>query len=144
MGRGAELLKDCALARPAAGGCAWCGTALPAGRRRWCRDGCSEEFWTNHWWSLARRAAKSRDRRRCVRCGKTSPKRPSARAFAARGEFLAAFRAWRAARKIERLEVNHRVPCVGRHGTLSCFHHLDNLETLCVPCHRLHTAAIGR
>jgi hypothetical protein len=144
MTRGAELLKDCALARPSAGGCAWCGAALPLGRRRWCRDACSEAFWKNHWWSLARQAAKRRDRWRCVRCGRAAPKRPSAHAFAAREEYLAAFRGWRAARKTGRLEVNHREPCAGLHGTLSCLHHLDNLETLCVPCHRLHTAALPR
>jgi 5-methylcytosine-specific restriction endonuclease McrA len=34
------------------------------------------------------------------------------------------------------------VPCLGAHGSLSCAHHLDNLETLCPPCHRAHTAAL--
>jgi hypothetical protein len=44
-------------------------------------------------------------------------------------------RAWRAAKKTGRMEVNHRVPCRGKHTTLSCEHHLDNLETLCTACH---------
>jgi hypothetical protein len=48
-------------------------------------------------------------------------------------------RAWRAAKKSGRMEVNHRVPCRGKHTTLSCDHHLDNLETLCVACHLEHT-----
>lgn len=48
----------------------------------------------------------------------------------------------RAQRRTLRLEVNHRVPCLGAHGTLSCSHHLANLETLCVPCHKAHTAAL--
>lgn len=51
-------------------------------------------------------------------------------------------REWRAGRKSARLEVNHRQPCLGQHGVLSCAHHLDNLETLCIGCHREHTSAI--
>jgi hypothetical protein len=50
-------------------------------------------------------------------------------------------RAWRLAKKTQRMEVNHRVPCRGKHGTVSCDHHLDNLETLCVACHRVLTLA---
>lgn len=50
-------------------------------------------------------------------------------------------RAWRAAKKTQRMEVNHRVPCRGKHGTVSCDHHLDNLETLCVACHLVLTVA---
>jgi hypothetical protein len=33
------------------------------------------------------------------------------------------------------------VPALGAHGTLSCLHHLENLETLCVACHKGETAA---
>ena len=48
-------------------------------------------------------------------------------------------RTWRAAKKTQRMEVNHRIPCRGKHSTLSCDHHLDNLETLCVACHKVLT-----
>lgn len=51
-------------------------------------------------------------------------------------------RAWRAGRASNRLEVNHRAPALGAHRTLSCVHHLENLETLCVVCHRETTAAM--
>ena len=54
--------------------------------------------------------------------------------------YRAAMRLWRAAKKTGRMEVNHQVPCRGKHGTLSCDHHLDNLETLCVACHRAVTS----
>ena len=50
-------------------------------------------------------------------------------------------RAWRAGKPLHRLEVNHRVQALGAHGALSCLHHLDNLETLCVACHKETTSA---
>ena len=50
-------------------------------------------------------------------------------------------REWRAGKPQNRLEVNHREPALGAHRTLSCVHHLDNLETLCVACHRATTSA---
>lgn len=53
-------------------------------------------------------------------------------------------REWRKNRRAERLEVNHVEPCVGRHRVLSCMHHLVNLETLCVACHKTHTTALPR
>jgi hypothetical protein len=50
-------------------------------------------------------------------------------------------RTWRAGRAAARLEVNHLQPALGAHRTLSCVHHLENLETLCIACHRETTAA---
>jgi hypothetical protein len=61
--------------------------------------------------------------------------------FPADGDYRAAMRAWRAGKPENRLEVNHRQPALGAHRTLSCVHHLENLETLCVACHREITAA---
>ena len=138
-----QLLAVCSLAPPLADGtCAWCAAALPPRRRTWCSDRCGELFWANHWWSVARTAVKRRDRYRCRRCGARGPKRPSLATFASRPKYLAAMRAWRAAKKITRLEVNHIDPAAGRHGQLSCVHHLDNLETLCMSCHKVHTSAL--
>ncbi len=139
----AAVLARCPLARPAPGGCAWCGAALPPTRRSWCADRCAEAFRANHWWRRARQAAKRRDRRRCVRCGHAPAPRPSARGFASRAGYLAALRAWRAGRPADRLEVNHREPCRGAHDVLGCAHHLENLETLCVACHRAHTRGLS-
>jgi hypothetical protein len=134
--KSAALLAGCVLARPQPAGCAWCGTALPARRRTWCSDRCATTFWTNHWWTLARRAAKRRDKYRCRACGAAAPKRPTRAACTTAAAYRTAMRVWRTAKKTERMEVNHRVPCRGKHGALSCDHHLVNLETLCVACHR--------
>ncbi|MGB8264946.1 MAG: hypothetical protein WCE44_01355 [Candidatus Velthaea sp.] len=144
MSKSAALLASCALARPAPGGCGWCGAGLPPRRRTWCSDACADAFWTNHWWSLARSAAKRRDRYRCRRCGERAPVRPSRVRFPTERGYREALRSWRAARKTGRVEVNHRVPCRGRHRTLGCDHHLENLETLCLACHRLETSADAR
>ncbi|MDQ2872271.1 MAG: hypothetical protein M3R35_03965 [Candidatus Eremiobacteraeota bacterium] len=142
--KSASLVLACRLARPVAGGCAWCGAHLPPRRRTWCGDRCAAAFWTNHWWTLARRAAKRRDKYRCVQCGHALPKRPARAAFKTDAAYRAAMRVWRGQRRAGRLEVNHRVPCRGQHGTLSCAHHLTNLETLCIACHQQHTSAITR
>ena len=135
--KSAALLARCVLAKPSPGGCRWCGKELPANRRTWCSERCAGRFWNNHWWPLARRAVKRRDRYRCTGCGHVPPKRPAAKEFHARAFYLKAFRLWRAVRRTERLEVHHRVPCLGTHATPGCAHHLDNLETLCVTCHRM-------
>ncbi len=127
MTKSVSLLAVCELANTSGTGCAWCGKALPKRRRTWCSDRCSKAFWTNHWWSLARRAAKRRDKYRCKRCGHVPPKRNTTE--------------WRKTRKTARLEVNHIAPALGKHGTLSCVHHLVNLETLCVTCHKAETSA---
>jgi len=113
MTKSAALAANCALAKPAAGACSWCGGAVPQGRRMWCRDRCANAFWKNHWWPLARRAVRRRDKHACVRCGAGRP-----------------------------VEVHHIKPCLGAHGEPSCAHHVENLETLCVPCHRLLTPRV--
>jgi len=136
----AALLRTCSQAAGAReGGCAWCGNDRPARRRSWCSDRCATRFWTNHWWSLARSAAKRRDKYRCVRCGHALAKRPGRTVYKREADYRAAMRAWRNTRKSERLEVNHIVPALGAHRTLSCLHHIDNLETLCAPCHLAFT-----
>jgi hypothetical protein len=56
--------------------------------------------------------------------------------------YKTAMREWRKNKAENRVEVNHRSPALGAHGTLSCIHHLDNLETLCVTCHKGITSAM--
>jgi 5-methylcytosine-specific restriction endonuclease McrA len=142
--KSAALLRSCSEAvSPGEGGCGWCGEPRPPRRRTWCSDRCATRFWSDHWWSLARSAAKRRDKYRCVRCGHALPKRPSRKAYPREAAYRAALRAWRARRKLEHLEVNHIVPALGAHRTLSCVHHLANLETLCAPCHLAFTRADG-
>jgi len=142
--KSAVLLSACTLAHTSGTGCAWCGAELPKRRRTWCSDRCGDAFWNNHWWSLARRAAKRRDKYCCRRCGERAPKRPIRANFTREKAYKDAIRTWRQNRKSERLEVNHIVPAAGNHRQLSCLHHLNNLETLCVRCHRVETDKLAR
>lgn len=82
--------------------CDWCSKPLVGRRRRWCSDQCSKIWWNNHNYSAARKCAKRRDKYRCVKCG---------------SKF--------------KLEVNHIKPCLGKHNKRGCWHHIENLETLC-------------
>lgn len=91
-------------------GCDWCGKDVPPHRERWCSDWCDHQWRVNHSWPVARKFAKRRDGNRCVVCGAT-----------------------------EELEVNHILPLRGLGYSKSCWHHLDNLETRCTPCHEAVT-----
>lgn len=105
------------------GVCDRCGTALTGRRTRWCSDACMYEWRQQHDWGAARNAAVKRDGHKCVKCG------------------AAEYHGWREPEKTVRLEVNHIVPREGRGYGFGCHNHLDNLETLCVPCHRAVTNA---
>lgn len=139
--KAAALLAVCSLAPPlATGACAWCAAVLPPRRRTWCSDACGDAFWKNHWWSVARAAARRRDKYRCRRCGTRAPVRPTRARFPRETAYKKAMAVWRAERRVARLEVNHLEPALGRHNQLSCAHHLENLETLCPGCHKAFTA----
>ena len=75
---------------------------------------CVQRWRENHQWGYARPAALKRDGHQCVRDG-------------------CDVGGW----KLQGLlvEVHHVLPRRGDTATLSCLHHLDNLETLCHPHH---------
>ena len=86
--------------------CHWCDTELIGRRRSWCSAKCQRLFETNHVWSIARRTVRQRAGYQCEQCGSRTS-----------------------------LEVNHIDPVIGRGYSLSCLHHLANLEVLCHSCH---------
>jgi hypothetical protein len=99
---------ECDLLTSRPGHCDWCGNKLTGRRKRWCSRTCDRAFVANHRWTQAKAAAKKASTWfQCARCS---------------GFF-------------QQVEVNHIVPCKGRHGVWGCHHHLDNLEVLCKPCH---------
>lgn len=93
------------------GVCDRCEAELSTGRRRWCSDDCSAHYYRHHIWQYARNAALRRDKQTCVN-GCDHPM----------------------------LEVDHIKAARGAHSKHACVHHLDNLRTLCVPCHKARTA----
>lgn len=87
--------------------CRWDNETLRPGRTRWCSRLCMEEWQENHVWRQARQAVRRRDGLRCTACLERDPV----------------------------AHVHHRTPCAGIR-TMSCAHHLANLETLCAGCHQ--------
>lgn len=90
--------------------CDRCCATLPPRRVRWCSDECCNVYFRNHSWNIARHAARTRDEWRCCWCGAGG------------------------------VEVDHIEAANGSHGKHSCAHHLDNLRSLCRPCHVKRTA----
>jgi 5-methylcytosine-specific restriction endonuclease McrA len=86
--------------------CYNCTKPLTGRRTRWCSPECCKQFYLEHHWSAARKAAKRRAKYMCETCGSN-----------------------------EKLEVNHIIPLVGTKRTWSCLNHRDNLEVLCHKCH---------
>lgn len=150
---------NCTLMPPHRDGyCDWCSRPLSGRRRRWCSDGCREEFEVNHDWNKARHAALTRDAYTCQICGvKTAtelmsdwlkhpyaPEKPRLDEYLNRlDEFRMAWKKFDSEfgmfrkRFIDpiRPEVNHIDPLVGAGYGWSCHHHLVNLQTV---CHRDH------
>ena len=141
--------------------CRWCGVEVPVDRRAWCSDGCVTAYGLT-FWPVLRRAVLERDRGVCRVCGTDVPalvrrlREIGARLLMERFKSahfyfshwhivredamaeLGETRAW--PRNIDRdwWEADHIVP-VCENGTDT----LDNLRTLCVPCHKAETAALA-
>jgi 5-methylcytosine-specific restriction endonuclease McrA len=120
------------------GVCNRCGSRLSGRRTQWCSRECETEFRQNHDWNLARRAARKRDGNRCIRC--KSDGIPMIFIGQPAGPPEVRPMGWnQGANRLLGLEVNHVTPRVGGGYGWGCHHHLDGLETLCVPCHRVET-----
>ena len=96
----------CELLHPT--GCGMCGKKLTGRQKKWCSKKCAWKHTSEHRWTNAKKALKAANAYyRCAHCGINTQK----------------------------IEVNHIIPCKGKHGTWGCHHHSDNLELLCHQCH---------
>lgn len=132
--------------------CRWCHAAVPKGRRTWCGDECVEAYKNEHDWQHIRRNVLARDRGVCALCGieclqvyrllyvlywgdtryGLEPDRPACGTVA---------RSWGVSWGWPRdmWEADHITPRV-----LGGCNRMENLRTLCLPCHKAETRALRR
>lgn len=141
--------------------CRWCGGQIPRGRRSWCSAECVNEYQMQAWPMMRRQLVFWRDKGICAQCGvDTEAMRgifkeiekglpycpPEARLRSVRhldwADRLGLIRMLESAGwgKVSRSwwEADHILEQV-RGGA----HALDNLQTLCLPCHKRKTARLA-
>lgn len=131
------------------GTCTWCRVELPSRRMTWCRDQdpatgfnpCLAEFFARQHYPSARPYVWIRDRGHCRDCGRDLRYQDQQNPRFSRVWREMSPEAWEAHRlKIgggaEPWECDHIVPVAKGGGALG----LDNLQVLCVPCHKRKTA----
>lgn len=135
--------------------CSGCGKPVPKGRRNWCSQDCVDAHLIRNNHGVARRETFKRDRGVCAGCGRDTEalrKRLELwfRALTARDP-LEQYRrregsTWRLKWEVRLKwrdrhlwEMDHVVPVVEGGGGCG----LDNLRTLCRPCHKRATAELA-
>lgn len=119
--------------------CRWCHCEVPSRRRCWCSDECLELYRLETDWNFIRSHVLQRDGGVCARCG-CDVNKLKQRLFQAAGRFQATkiLRRMGFNSGMELFQVDHIQPRI-LGGTNS----LDNLRTLCVPCHKRVTAKLA-
>ncbi len=132
------------------GFCKWCEKEVPKGRRAWCSDECCDESSIRTDPAFARSRVFERDHGVCVTCGIDTEllkkmadhvQRMFLRVFPGRGIGWSGRRGFLRGLGFTRdplWECDHIVPVVEGGGECG----LENLRTLCVPCHNTQTAQL--
>jgi 5-methylcytosine-specific restriction endonuclease McrA len=140
--------------------CRGCGRPVPKGRRNWCGEACIEEMRVRNWPGHARVKVLERDGGICAGCGRDCPAlerrlKSFAKSMYEFGalmgeEKISGYRRHERIRKwLNRFglhlgdslwQADHIVPVVEGGGGCG----LDNLRTLCVPCHKRETRELAR
>lgn len=125
----------CELYTTIPGCCTWCGKELRGRQKRWCSKACSRANTRNHRWTQAKAAAKQEAAwHQCKNAYSVDDR------TVYDGEEHTWFGPEGCLIFTRKPEVNHIIPCKGQHGKWGCHHHSDNLEVLCIPCHKAETA----
>jgi 5-methylcytosine-specific restriction enzyme A len=118
--------------------CRWCGLETPPGRLTFCSDWCVEEWRLRSNPSYLRERVLERDRGMCAACGLDCVAE-FRRIKRLRGTSkLKALSEWGQRARKSLLDADHVVPVVEGGGECD----LSNMRTLCLKCHRLHTAEL--
>jgi 5-methylcytosine-specific restriction protein A len=130
-----------------------CGRRVAKGRRSYCSDACAEAFEIAYFPGRTRLHVFKRDKGVCAKCGTDTER--MGRIFAIAGKLLKSgwydsgglVEAWRSlgyhghwSQSGDRWQADHIHECVkGGWGS-----GLENLRTLCSPCHKAETARLAR
>lgn len=116
--------------------CRWCGVEVPKGRTLWCSQRCVDEFVVRKGDGRAARIVFERDKGVCALCGlDTEVLRAATRGHDQWNELVR-----RGFNRCQRLwQADHVTPVVEGGGACG----LDNLRTLCTPCHKAETARLA-
>jgi hypothetical protein len=138
------------------GRCNWCGRLLVDARARWCSQTCQDEFWCRASPSYARDLVARRDNGVCSSCGADTQRQRAAYVrlctWGERGRWFSVRHHPRIAKLAQQKygvprarlysewwDMDHLVPVIEGGGGCG----LDNLRTLCIPCHRAETRALA-
>lgn len=133
------------------GECTWCGKPVGKGRRRWCSQICVDDFRATYDWQWIRGLVHDRDRGVCSKCGCDCDKITALlnrvryrnggdgyETFRYLLGFYIRIRFDNRSIGDDWWQADHIKPRV-EGGT----NELDNLRTLCIPCHKVETAALA-
>ncbi|MGI8962609.1 MAG: HNH endonuclease [Bryobacteraceae bacterium] len=118
--------------------CRWCSLEVPRGRRTFCSEWCVEEWKLRSDPGHLREKVLERDRGVCALCGLNciaERHRIKRLRGAARSKAVAE---WGFRRRKSIWDADHIIPVVEGGGECD----LSNMRTLCLKCHRKHTAEL--
>ena len=122
--------------------CRWCNLEVPAGRRTFCSEWCVHEWKLRSDPGYLRDRVFERDKGLCALCG-IDAHAGWLELRRARGTFRVRLLArWglKAFNRKTLWDADHIVPVAEGGGECD----LDNMRTLCVPCHRLETESLRK
>lgn len=127
------------------GQCTWCGEPVGKGRQTWCSDACVDAWRQAYDWTYIRRQVYQRDAGVCQLCGCDTVRITRLWRHVRQWSYLAAV--WLKKQYQEQgfnqllyppWQADHIVPRVRGGGN-----ELENLRTLCEPCHKVVTAELA-
>ncbi len=131
--------------------CKWCRKEVPKRRKYWCSDECTSAVGIYYSPTSMRWAVEARDHGICAKCGRDCEKLKRVEQYT--------FERWKGYDRKDKSpkwwmnlvskypwvrrhtwEANHKKPVIEGGGMCG----LDNMETLCIPCHRVETKILAQ